>query len=215
MTDVRGASRFEAAIAAAAVIVTAMLGVGQLRISQRQTAQAEDAIEVQVMSMVAPHLPKLRGCDKEAETSGKIVQAAADYLTARQKTGLAVIHSHIIDESDCQTVQAKARAAEATIPASEGAPWYAVLASLPATDTATAQRTANDKLNAARQAGLDQRVALYKTKVSNNLAVVIGGQMARPAALDLAQAARRRGLAADAFAQQDRSWTFVGEAPFK
>jgi len=57
-------------------------------------------------------------------------------------------------------------------------------------------------------------VALYKTKVSQKYAVVLGTGLDRSAALTLAAEARHRQLAADAFAQQDRSWDPAGTAPF-
>lgn len=236
MNDEKGAKSFQLAIAAAGVIVTALLGFGQWQLSQQQNRmldeqhkaeakkardtiaadkeRAADNIEVQVMALVAPHLAKLRGADKESKNSERIVIAAEEYLSNTYgKTALAQMHSRIVEDSPFVKRETRQRIEEATEPVKEGAPWYTVLASLPANDLDAARNIAKEKLKMAERVGLPRDVKVYKTKLSNNYAIVIGGQMARSDAIDLATAARQRGLAADAFAQQDRSWKLVSEAP--
>jgi len=88
------------------------------------------------------------------------------------------------------------------------APWYVVLESLPGNDEGRAVKEAERVGVETRRAGLAQSVQLYKTRISNNYAVVLGGQMAKSEALALADVARKK-FASDAFAQQDRGWTFV------
>jgi hypothetical protein len=125
-----------------------------------------------------------------------------------------MFHSIVKDDPRVKA-EIKVQAAESLEPVAEGAPWYAVLASLPASDLAAARTNANEKLAEARRLGFSQGVQIYRTKISNNYAVVIGGQMPRPDAFALSSGARQKGLASDAFPQQDRMWSFVGEAPFK
>jgi len=238
MNDEKSAKWFQISIGAAGVIVTALLGYGQWQLSQQQNRMLKDQhdaeekmaretigadkersadnIEVQVMAMVAPYLSKLRDSGKEAETSQKVVLAAANYLSSQHKrTALAEMYHRIVEDSPSVKPEIKAQIAEATEPVAEGAPWYAVLASLPANNLDAAHTVGNEKLRVAQQIGLQQGIKIYKTRVSNNFAVVIGGQMARSDALALAATARQKSLANDAFAQQDRSWTLVGDAPFK
>jgi hypothetical protein len=57
-------------------------------------------------------------------------------------------------------------------------------------------------------------VQLYKTKISNNYAVVVGGSIEKDEAISLARQAREEDWASDAFAQKDRQWSKVGDAPF-
>jgi hypothetical protein len=238
MDDEKGANWFQIGIAAAGVIVTALLGYGQWQLSQQQNRmlseqhlseekrasetnmadkeKSADNIEVQVMTMVAPYLSKLRGSGKEAETSQKVVLAAANYLSSQHKrTALAEMYHRIVEDSPSVKPEIKAQIAEATEPVIEGSPWYAVLASLSVNELSAARDVANEKLRVAEQIGLPQGVKIYKTRISNDYAVVIGGQMARSDALALVAAAKQKRLSTDAFAQQDRSWTFVGDAPFK
>jgi hypothetical protein len=232
MNDEKGAKSFQLAIATAGVIVTALLGFGQWQLSQQQNRmldeqhkaeakrasdsiaadkeRAADNIEVQVMTLVAPHLAKLRGADKEARNSERIVLAAEEYLSSTYgKTALAQMHRRIVEDSPFVKPETRARIAEATEPVMEGAPWYTVLASLPANDLDAARNIAKEKLKMAERLNLSQDIKVYKTKLSNNYAIVIGGQMARSDAIDLAATARQTGLATDAFAQQDRSWTLM------
>lgn len=54
-------------------------------------------------------------------------------------------------------------------------------------------------------------VELWRTKISNKYAVVVGSRSDRPTALANAQFARASGAAFDAFTQIDRSWTKVAD----
>ena len=241
MKDEKGLNWFQIGIAAAGVIVTALLGFGQWQLSQQQNRildeqhraeerraaeanaadkkKSADNIEVQVMALVAPHLGKLRGSGTQAENSQKVVLAAAEYLTSSyDRKALAEMYQRIVGDSPSVKKEIRARVAEATAMVPEGAPWYAVLASLPANDPddlKEAHRVANEKLRAAERLGFSQSIRIYKTKVSQNYAIVIGRELARLDAFALAASSRQKDLAADAFAQQDRSWVLIGDAPFK
>ena len=238
MNEEKSAKSFQLAIAAAGVVVTALLGFGQWQLSQQQNRmldeqhkaeakrasdtiaadkeKAADNIEIQVMTLVAPHLAKLRGAGEETKNSERIVIAAEEYLSNTYgKTALAQMHSRIVEDNPFVKRETRQRIEEATEPVQVGAPWFAVLASLPANDLDAARNIAKEKLKMAERVDLPRDIQIYQTKLSNNYAIVIGGQMARSAAIDLATAARQKGLATDAFAQQDRSWRLVSEAPFR
>lgn len=123
---------------------------------------------------------------------------------------LFLLDTGVIQSLDGNKIRNKAEKQPAQLPVLvEGTPWYAVLASLPLNE-ALARKKANELLAIARRLGFSQEIQLYKTQISNNYAVVIGGQMTKSDALALAAAARQKALAFDAFAQQDRSWTLMG-----
>ena len=165
------------------------------------------------MTLVAPHLAKVRGTGADAESSQRVVLAAADYLSSKHKrTALAEMYQHIVADDPTIKPDIRVRVIEATATVSESALWYAVLASLPGNDLNAARRIANKKSQMAGSGGFGQPVQIYRTKISDNYAIVLGGQMRRSDAVSLASAARQKGLAPDAFAQQDRSWTFVENA---
>ncbi|HYD37688.1 MAG TPA: hypothetical protein VEA60_08740, partial [Allosphingosinicella sp.] len=52
-----------------------------------------------------------------------------------------------------------------------------------------------------------QCAQIWRTKISDNYAVVLGGQMTRDRAAKLVATAKRSGFAKDAFPQRDRGWT--------
>jgi TIR domain len=91
--------------------------------------------------------------------------------------------------------------------------WYTVLASLPPDDLKGACKIAQGKLLLSQQADIAHQLKIFKTKESDVYAIVIGEKMTRSDALALAADARKKGIARDAFAQQDRSWTYVSDVP--
>jgi hypothetical protein len=159
-----------------------------------------------------------------------VVLAAAEYLSNQYgRTSLASMAAKISEGSPTISEPVQARFAEATQPPSqlqvhfaevdkpvrEQANWYAVLASLPGDQLDAAKLKANGKLEEAKRLGLNQGVQLYKTKISNNYAVVIGGALDKASARALSAKARSLGLAGDSFPQIDKEWKFVGDAPFQ
>jgi hypothetical protein len=104
---------------------------------------------------------------------------------------------------------------ETTSPTSVAAEalWYTVVASLPPDDLKGACKIAQGKLLLSQQADIAHQVKIFKTKESDVYAVVIGEKVTRLDALALAADARKKGIARDAFAQQDRSWTYVSDVP--
>jgi hypothetical protein len=218
---------FEVTIAALGLVVTGMLGYGQFQVSQEQTKQARaqqlaeekravDNIEVQVMSLVAPHLGNLAKHGTEFDSSQRVVLAAAEYLsTQHSRTALASMASKISEGNTAIPQEVRSRIQEATVTTPSTGKWFAVLASFPSNDLTSAQSMANQRLKQLKTMGLDLEIQLFKTKISNNLAVVVGGPVERTAALELAVRAQNTGVARDAFAQQDKGWIFIGKAPFK
>jgi hypothetical protein len=57
--------------------------------------------------------------------------------------------------------------------------------------------------------GAGQCAQIWRTKISDNYAVVLGGQMTRDRATKLVSTAKQSGLAKDAFPQRDRGWTLM------
>ncbi|MFN0140419.1 MAG: hypothetical protein ACKVQW_10095 [Pyrinomonadaceae bacterium] len=221
---------FEITIAALGVIVTGLIGFGQWQLSNKQSEftrnqkeadakRATDATEVQVMSIVAPHLVTLsKREDKDFHSSLRMVEAAAIYLSEKHgRTALAEMAERISRGNEAVPQETKTRLQEATVASAPSTTvmWFAVLDSLPANDQRAAETRANERNEQLRRIGLNIEVQLFKTKISNNFAVVAGGPVDQKAAFDLASTLRRNGIAGDAFAQQDREWTLVGKAPFR
>jgi hypothetical protein len=205
-------------LALAGLAVTAILGYGQWRlgVSQREAEdlKEKDAVEVQVMALIAPHLSKVRGVGDDAESARRIVQAAGDYLISKyRRDELSRMYAQIVSEAPSVKHETVMKAEETTEVPAKGAPWYAVLASLPADDLNAAQELADEKAKMVRGAGISQPVQIYRTKISNNYAVVLGGKLSKSTAFLLAARARDKKLAPDAFAQQDRqNWDWVSDA---
>lgn len=221
---------FETCVAAIGVFVTGILGYGQWRLgdqqnqileNQRSSAEkrAIDDIEVRVMSLVSSHLGRLGEPGPEGDNARRVVLAAAEYLSNEHKrTSLASMADKIAEGKAAVSQRDQARLAEATQAPPDEAIWFSVLASLPGDAEEQAKDEANKKQILARDRlgpPFDAQVELYKTKISNNYAVVIGGRMDRAGAVALAARARAGGLATDAFAQRDRTWARIGTAPFE
>ena len=115
-------------------------------------------------------------------------------------------------KGETQKPEARVETTSPTPVAAEGL-WYTVVASLPPDDLKGACKIAQGKLLLSQQADFAHQVKIFKTKESDVYAVVIGDKMTRSDALALAADARKKGIAMDAFAQQDRSWTYVSDVP--
>jgi hypothetical protein len=234
-------SSFEAIIAAFTIVVTFALAYGYWKLANRQNEQdvrieqqreefqrsllqlqrdadgrrAADNLELQVISLVSPHLAALRKSGREAAASQRIVAAAAELLSSRGRPGLAQMADKIreqsapMSESEPRTT---VDAAGATTNPSDA--WLVLLATLPGDDVKAAQVVANDKLRAAKDLGMMPVVSIYKTRLKGRYVVTLGKPVDRSAALAVAAQARRRNLAADAFAELDGGWELTGMAPF-
>jgi hypothetical protein len=217
----------EITVALLGIAVTGVLGWGQYTLSRQQTLLADnqqrleqkraiDNIEVQVMTLVAPYFANLAKTGTEFDASQRVVLAASEYLsTQHQRTALANMASKISEGNSSLSPELKSRIQEATTPVPSGSKWFAVLASVPSSDLAGAQRIANEKLMLSKSQGKALSVQVYKTKISDNFAVVYGGPSERSMAVENSSLAKKNGISKDSFAQQNRDWVYEGEAPFK
>jgi len=178
------------------------------------------------MTLVAPHLAKVRGTGADAESSQRVVLAAADYLSSKHKrTALAEMYQHIVADDPTIKPDIRVRVIEAECALSKQSARYrsdrnrfgerTLVRCLGLTARKRPKRCSpycKQKKSNGRIRRIRSTVQIYRTKISDNYAIVLGGQMRRSDAVSLASAARQKGLAPDAFAQQDRSWTFVENA---
>jgi len=235
-------SSLEAVIAAFAFVVSFAFAYGYWKLATRQNEQdarieqqredlqrsllqiqanmdakrAADNFELQLFSLAAPHLAKLREPGRDAATSQRIVAAAAELLAARGRPGLQQMAEKIRERP--------APPAEATDPAAKvdppvavkppQTPWLVLLATLPGSDLKAAEGIANDKLRAAKDLGMTPLVHLYKTKLKGRYVVTLGTPGERSDALKAAEQARERNLSADAYVEPDSGWELTGTAPF-
>jgi len=221
--------RFEIWIAAIGVLVTGVLGYGQWQLGQQQNqilknqmkaakVSATDAIEVQMMTLVSPHLSKLGSDSDDSKMSEGVILAAAEYLSEKHgRTSLAEMAARISSTSSVVSTPTKTRFEEAsqvlaqnpTQTPSAMPRYFTVLASVPANKLITAQTVAREKLRAARTNGINEPIYIYKTKISNHLAIVMGGLLDINKARELAIISRDKGIAVDAFHQIDKQWSLV------
>lgn len=182
---------------------------------EAEARRAADAFELQMISLVSPHLAKLPDSGRESTASQRIVAAAAELLSARGRPALAQIADQIREHgraAENPEPQPQIDPSVAAKPPSM--PWLVLLATLPGTDLDVAQRVANDKLRAAKELGMMPLVRIYKTRLKGRYVVVLGKSSDRSGALAAAAEARRQNLSADACAEKDGGWDLVGTAPF-
>lgn len=204
---------FEITVAALGIGVTAFLGFSQIRLGNIQqeaaTKQATDDIEVQIFQLVAPHLENLSKAEPQADNSRRIVEAMAEFLSDTQKReNLAKIALKIARTNPNATPADLYRLEEATSARGTGQ-WFAVLASLPGNNEAAAKARANAMQQQWQSKGGEVPIKLYKTRISNNFAIVAGDAAPQDKAADRVRKAKQWGVAGDAFAQQDKEWTAV------
>ena len=232
-------SSFEAVVAAFTVVATFALGYGYWKLATRQNElegriesqreefqrsllqlrresdqrRADDDLELQLMSVVSPHLARLRESGREAATSQRIVTAAAELLSSRGRPALAQMADKIREQS-APAARAEPRPPIVARVASPPDAWLVLLATLPGDDLKLAEAIANDKLRAAQDLGLMPTISIYKTRLKRRYVVVLGQPLDRAAALGVAAQARRSNLSSDAFAEKDAGWELTGSAPF-
>jgi hypothetical protein len=221
-----GSKKIELVVALLGIVVTGTLGYGQYTLSEQQTVlnnnqqkleqkRAVDNIEVQVMTLVAPYFANLAKTGSEFDASQRVVLAASEYLSAQhQRTALASMASKISEGNTSLSPELKSRIQEATIPVVPGSQWFAVLASLPSTELLGAKRIANEKQLLAISNGMKLTVQVFRTKISDNYAVVYGGVAEKNVAIEHSSMAKKIGIAKDSFVQQNREWVLIGSAPF-
>lgn len=88
--------------------------------------------------------------------------------------------------------------------------WFAVLASYNEKQLKEAQKHAHKISDELKKKGSNLKVEIYKTKISRNFAVTVGGRLSREEALRLAKISRESPWGAhDAFAQKDIDWLLI------
>src|SRR4051812_37615067 len=236
-------SSFEAVVAAFVSVAMFTLGYSHWRLAIRQDEQeagierqreefersllqlqregddkrAADSFELELVSLVSPHLSRLRESGHDAATSQRIVAAAAELLASRGRPALSQLTEKIREQSVAPqrtTVPDPEAATEGPgAPAPRNA-WLVLLATLPGNDRKKAEDVANDKLRVAKDLGMTPVVSVYKTRLKERYVVVLGEPVDRSRAFALAARARRGNLSLDAFAEPDDGWELTGTAPF-
>ncbi len=169
-----------------------------------------------MITLVSPHLARLRESGREAAASQRIVAAAAELLSSRGRPGLEQMVERIREQQTPPVGKPEPQTA-AEQPAPEKSPasaWLVLLATLPGTDRKAAEEVANGKLRAAKDLGMASAVSIYRTRLKGRYVVALGKPVDRSAALALAAQARRNSLSGDAFAESDDGWELTGTAPF-
>lgn len=216
--------KLEIFIAVLGVTITALLGYGQYSLGKNQLEvqrkSSVDLIEMQAMTMVGPYLGDLGKGDEKGETAERVVTETADFLSRKYKRiSIANLANSLIEKSKTVGQMTKTRIAEAT----QAAPtqtsrqeknYFAVLASYPIDQLDQAKEAANEMLKLVKAGGSEEPVELWKTKISKNYAVVVGGRLEKEKAFQLAKTARAKHWADDAFWQIDKEWSPIGTSPF-
>ena len=219
------------------IILTGLIGYGQWDLGrkqlafqntvkkQQQTAREEaqavekktaiDLIEMQALNMVGPYLGDLGVEGDKGKVAERVVGETVDYLSnTHSRTSLANIAKNLIDKTNTVSEETRSRIAEATEPAKQREVWFSVLASLNENEIEKAKSIANEKLRMISESGESFSVEVWKTKISKNFAIVVGGSVDNKRAIVLARKARKEHWADDAFAQVDKEWKIIGAAPF-
>lgn len=155
-------SSFETVVAAFTVVATFSLGYCYWRLETRQAeldakievqaeefqrslleirrdaegVRAADSLELQLITLVSPHLAQLRESGREAATSQRIVAAAAELLSSRGRPGLQQMVERVREQQTPPAAAPEPRtAAEQPAPQKSAASaWLVLLATFPGTD---------------------------------------------------------------------------------
>jgi hypothetical protein len=138
------------------------------------------------------------GISYAARTSG----AAATAATAAAQTNNA--EAYLSSKAAGAQIVALA-ASESAEPRSSGK-WFAVIASVPLSETAAVPRVARALNERLRRGGMPADVHIFRTVVSQSYALTSGGGKTEADAKARVRALRRTSLIPDAFAQPDRDW---------
>jgi hypothetical protein len=169
-----------------------------------QFALAQQQSEASTLELVLRHLSLINKPGLEGQQAHQIVLKGAKWLSEKYGNPFMAL---VVQELEVPKTPSEAlQVGESTDPEPTGARWFAVLASFRESEKAPADKFAR---SLAIRLGNAYSVEIYKTRISRNLAVTIGGPSERSRATDLAAEARHGGWASDAFVQVDRGWTRV------
>ncbi len=214
---------FKIIIGTATIIVTYLIGNGQLRMQGTQQNSTDHLIELQTLNLVKDYLPLLSKNNGESKQAEEIIEKAASKLSIKYgNTLLAEIAEEILLENEqridttfvdnnayATTSASSFKIFEATEKPDEDAEWFAVVGSFKSNRLEIAKKFANSIESKIRNDGLRYTVDIYRTKVSNHYAIVVGGPRPKTGAEKTARESRQKGWAKDAFAQIDRGWTQI------
>jgi len=188
-------------------VIAVLLGYGQIQLGKLQNNLAKQQIVLQTLTIVSDYLPLVDEKGQNGERARAIIKTAATHLSNEYDSPiLAELANSLLEESEIpQTDQAVFQIAEATAPPTSKENWFTVVASF------TENQLENAQIKVKEIAGIQQqyKVEIYKTQISEHLAVTLGGKLNKSEALKIAAIARENGWANDAYAQIDRDWTKI------
>lgn len=199
-------------LTAASVINSYLIYQYQKAVDQTQISIAKQNTDVAAIQIFNTYLPALRGDDPRAqETFGFLAER---FQKEYENPLFAELILHLEQQGriqlDDKTVL---QVTEATQPASNPSNnrnWIAVIHSYQAENRDRAQRGACNAILAIQEAWPDAdnrpAVDVFLTRVSNNLAVTVGGFVSEAEAKSTASTLRASGIKDDAFAQINRDW---------
>ena len=157
-------------------------------------------------------------CGDKDTASDTVVRAGCDHLprptissseraaTARQ---IATAPDEYLRSTDATRANIVVAAAEASDSETIGPNWFAVVGTVPLSDSVGLDRLKTTITKRLAAAKLDITVKTYRTKVSHSFALTLGDGTTRDEALRRVAEARSSGVVSDAFAQPDRQWTAI------
>lgn len=151
---------------------------------------------------------KVVKAQKEVNTLQKTI-TDLNYTLERKHEELATLLTNIEDAEKNLEASDYESAKQSLIQATTELDWFAVLASYKDSELKEAQDHAKKISNQLAEQGEPYLIDIYKTRISKNYALTVGGRLSKPKALELAKLAREKGWAHDAFAQVDKSWILL------
>ncbi len=169
-----------------------------------------------MITTAIPYLEKITSSGHEGETAKKIILTTAEYLSVTYgRTALANMVAKIAEDSS-QNIPSDflVRTQEATYSEISGTKksttqWFAVIFTTSVNNLDLSKKIAQTKSDKVKSAGIIETVKIYKTKISNHFAIVLGDATDKQTAKSLVDKVRLLGIAQDAFVQQNREWTLV------
>lgn len=174
----------------------------ELRSTQATLAMAE-----QNLTIARESLKRVDLREASADNARQITAALFDL--DRSQRDVTSASASVRSAGERIAAPADARQSDAPVAAAAAAPgWFAVVGSFGLDDAGLTRAQA--LAGRVRDAG--QCAEVWRTRISRNYAVVIGGRTDRTTAMATAARARTTRLAEDAFAQPDRDWVPVDGA---
>jgi hypothetical protein len=180
----------------------------QSKDDQTQITIAQQNSDASAIQVFQTFLPSLRAGDKHSEDTFGFI--AERFKKKHDNTLFAELILHLENQDEIALKEETIlQLSEATAPISSNN-WIAVAHSYQAENRDRAQRGACRLINDIDTKWpanlLKPKVQVYLTKISNNLAVTVGGFVNESEAKITAKILRERNIKGDAFAQVNRDW---------